>query len=165
MKDEEEPEKEKLEEGKSYVRLLLKYRPRTEKEIREKLGEKNYEEGTIEELIVWGKENGLIDDRLFSKFWIEDRLSKKPKGRSGLYKELLDHGVDKLVAKEVLGEKLDSDREEKLLEELAEKRLDRYRNDDLKAKYRKTADFLIRRGFSKGAVHSLLKGMLFDGDD
>lgn len=163
-RNEDEGESEDFEEGKSYIRLLLKYRPRTEKEIRDKLEEKDYGEDMVGGLTDWAKESGLVDDRLFAEFWIEDRLSKKPKGRSGLYKELLDHGVERSLAKESLEKMLSSEKEERLLKDLAENRLERYQGDDLRAKYRKTANFLIRRGFSKGAVHGILKDMLFDGD-
>ena len=156
---------EEFERGKSYVGLLVKYRPRTEQEVINRLREKNFDAEAIEELVDWAKKQDLIDDSLFAKFWIEDRLAKKPKGRSGLYKELLDHGVERSTAKEVLQEIISDEKEERMLRELAEKRLNRYEGEDVKAKYRKTSSFLIRRGFSKGAVHNLLKDLLFDRND
>ncbi|MFB6214942.1 MAG: regulatory protein RecX, partial [Candidatus Bipolaricaulia bacterium] len=93
-----------------------------------------------------------------------DRLQNKPMGRSGLYKELLDHGVEKKIAKKVLNEKTSAKTEEDRCRELARKRLSKYGGDDVKAKYRKTLGFLERRGFSRGLANSVLKEILFNDD-
>ena len=85
-------------------------------------------------------------------------------GRSGLYKKLLDHGVEKKTANEVLDEKISSLTEEDRCRELARKRIARYEGDEVKAKYRKTLGFLERRGFSRGLANSVLKEILFNDD-
>ena len=155
---------EELEEARKYLRLLLKYRPRTESEIEGRLEEKGYKPDVIEEIIDWGRKKDLVDDELFAEYFVEDRLQNKPKGRSGLYKELLDHGVDKGVANDVLDEKLSGGQEEELCRKLARKRIAKYKGDDTKAKYRKTLGFLERRGFARGLANSVLKDMLFNDD-
>ena len=155
---------DEFEDARSYLRLLLKYRPRTEKELRDRLSEKGYSPGVIDDIVDWALKNDLIDDELFAEYFVEDRIQNKPMGRSGLYKQLLDHGVEKAVAKEVLNRKISSESEEDRCRELARKRLSKYKGDDVKAKYRKTLGFLERRGFSKGLANSILKGILFNDD-
>jgi len=155
---------EELEKAKSYLGRLLKYRPRTEEEVRERLTQKDYSFDVIDETLNWAKQNGLVDDRLFAEYYVEDRIQNKPMGRSGMYKELLDHGVDRGLANEVLDEKISSPDEEERCKKLARKRLSRYKNDDVNAKFRKTLGFLERRGFPKGLASSVLKEMLFNDD-
>lgn len=155
---------EELEDARSYLRLLLKYRPRTEEELRDRLREKDYSPEVREDVVDWALKKDLVDDKLFAEYFVEDRLQNKPMGSSGLYKELLDHGVDREIAKEVLNEKTSSKTEEDRCRELARKRLSRYAADDVKAKYRKTLGFLERRGFSKGLANSVLKEILFNDD-
>ncbi len=153
---------DELERAKSYLDLLFKYRPRTEQETRERLEEKGYSPEVIGEAMDWAKATGNVDDRLFAKYFIEDRKRNKPTGRSGLYRKLLEYGVDREVANDALDEALaDYDQAEKC-RELAKKRLRRYEGDDVKAKYRKTSSFLVRRGFSRGEVKQVLKELLFN---
>ena len=153
--------KEEMEDARAYLQLLLKYRPRTEKELRERLKEKDYSPDVIDDIVDWALKKDLVDDELFAEYFVEDRLQNKPKGRSGLYKELLDHGVEGSVARDVLDKKISSKTEEERCRELARKQLSKYEGDDVKAKYRKTLGFLERRGFSKGLANSVLNEMLF----
>ncbi|MFP4202379.1 MAG: regulatory protein RecX [Candidatus Acetothermia bacterium] len=159
-----EETEEELEAARTYLRQLLKYRPRTEEEVRERLAKKDYPPEIIDETIEWATEANLIDDRLFTEYFVEDRLENKPKGRSGLYRDLLEHGVDGELAKEVLGEKVTPEDEEERCRKLAQKRLKKYEGDDVKARYRKTLGFLERRGFPKGTAGSVLKEILFNND-
>ncbi len=162
--EKEDNEEEELEAARNYLKRLLKYRPRTEQEVWERMEEKDYSPDVIEETVNWGIKGDLIDDRLFAEYFIEDRLENKPKGRSGLYKELLEHGVESDLANDVLDEKVSVEDEQERCRKLAEKRLSSYRGDDVKAKYRKTLGFLQRRGFSKGMAGSILKELLFKND-
>lgn len=162
--EKEDNEEEELEAARNYLKRLLKYRPRTEQEVWERMEEKDYSPDVIEVTVNWGIKGDLIDDRLFAEYFVEDRLENKPKGRSGLYKELLEHGVDSDLANEVLDEKISMEDEQERCRKLAEKRLSSYRGDDVKAKYRKTLGFLQRRGFSKGMAASSLKELLFKDD-
>ena len=162
--EEEASKEEKTQKARNYLKRLLKYRPRTEQEVWERMEEKGYSPDVIEETVDWGLEGDLIDDRLFAQYFVEDRLENKPKGRSVLYKELLEHGVDSDLANEVLDEKISVKEEQERCRKLAEKRLGSYHGDDVKAKYRKTLGFLQRRGFSKGMAGSILKELLFNDD-
>ncbi len=159
-----EDKEEELRDARSYLQLLLEYRPRTEEELRDRLSEKDYSPDIIEDVVDWALKKGLIDDELFAEYFVEDRLQNKPMGRSGLYKELLEHGVKKEVAKEVLDKKTSSRTEEDRCRELARKRLSKYQGEDVKSRYRKTLGFLERRGFSRGLVNSILKEILFNND-
>jgi len=162
--EKEDNEEEELEAARNYLKRLLKYRPRTEQEVWERMEEKDYSPDVIEETVNWGIKSDLIDDRLFAEYFVEDRLENKPKGRSGLYKELLEHGVESDLANDVLDEKVSVEDEQERCRKLAEKRLSSYRGDDVEAKYRKTLGFLQRRGFSKGMAGSILKELLFQDD-
>ena len=162
--NEDESYSEELNRGKKYLDLLFKYRPRTEQEVKGRLQDKGYPDEVIDDLVRWARSSGRVDDGAFARYLIEDRMQHKPSGRSGLYKELLDHGVDPETANNALDEKLSERDEETECRRLAKKRLKRYRGDDTKAKYRKTSAFLTRRGFSRSNVNRVLKELLFDDD-
>ncbi|MFP4589013.1 MAG: regulatory protein RecX [Candidatus Acetothermia bacterium] len=164
MKEKKGPDEDPLGEAKQYIQLLTRYRPRTRKEVEDRLGEKDFSPEIISSAVGWARRHDLVNDEAFAKLWIDDRLQRKPKGRNALYKELLDHGVEKAVAEDVLDQKLSDVKSAELCRELAEQRLKRYRGDQVKAKYRKTANFLTRRGFRKGLVHRILRDLLF-GDE
>lgn len=163
-KSEDHQDSDELSRAKSYLNLLFKYRPRTESEVKDRLKEKGYSADVREDAVAWAKSTGNLDDRLFAKYLVEDAKQNKPTGRSGLYRKLLDHGVDRTTANEVLDEALkDYDQREKC-RQLAQKRLGRYQGDGVKAKYRKTLSFLTRRGFSRGEAKRVLKEILFNDE-
>ena len=153
---------EPLAEAKNYLRRLLEYRPRSQSEVEDRLTKKSFSDEIVYETIDWATEKGLIDDELFANFWINERLENKPKGSSGIYKELLEKGISKKTIQKALDEKYPNSEERKLCKSLAEKRVERYSGEDTKKKYRKTLNFLTRRGFNKGMAHKVLKELLFD---
>ncbi|MDN5359431.1 MAG: regulatory protein [Thermotogaceae bacterium] len=76
-----------------YCSLLFKYRPRTEKEIRQRCQEKGFDEEQIEKTIDELYSLKMLDDLRFSKMYIEDGLKLKSKGLFRLERELNDLGV------------------------------------------------------------------------
>lgn len=61
---------------RAYERALnfLSYRPRSEAEVRRKLREKNVEDEVIEVVVERLTRTGLLDDREFARYWVENRL-------------------------------------------------------------------------------------------
>lgn len=100
----------------------------------------------------------LIDDEKFAKLWVSDRLARKPKGKRALRAELRAKGVaDEIITRALAEADLD---ERTLLRELAQERWRRLGKEDLQSRYRKTAAFLSRRGFSMSDVQEVLEEML-----
>lgn len=79
----------------------LSYRPRSEAEIKQRLYHRGFGADIVEKAVAWLKEQRLIDDTAFARFWMENRLSFKPRSRRLLSQELVQKGVTKEIVDEV----------------------------------------------------------------
>jgi len=81
---------------------LLSYRPRSVAEMRFRLGricpDKTLVDRTIERLL----QDKLLDDLEFAKWWVDQRLTFRPKGNRALTAELSAKGVDRQIINLVL---------------------------------------------------------------
>ncbi|MFP4368817.1 MAG: regulatory protein RecX [Candidatus Kapaibacterium sp.] len=80
------------------------YRPRTEREVRDKLSEKGFSPDAQEMAIEFLYEFKLLDDKKFAANFIRSYLERKPSGKKRVYVELLTKGVDKYLAKSAIEE-------------------------------------------------------------
>ena len=80
------------------------HRPRTERQVRDKLRELDYENQSIDDAVARLVELHLIDDADFARRWIDERARTKGKGPDVLVSELRARGVSREVAEEALAE-------------------------------------------------------------
>lgn len=131
---------------------FLSLRNRTEKEIKDYLNKKieklklNNPNKFINLVIQQFKEEGLIDDKKFIKWWVEQRNDFKPKGLLALKQELILKGVSRELIDQYFSEnKID----ELGLAKLAlQKKLNIFKKLKKEERYQKAINFLLRRGFS-----------------
>lgn len=129
---------------------FLSYRPRSEQEVYKYLKEKakrvpELDEITIAQIMQRLTELKFVDDREFSKFWIENRK----KAFSLVKMELAQKGVSKETIEEA---KLSFDTEnndEKLIKRIIEKKKN--------LPHEKIIPYLMRRGFSYEKIRKHLK--------
>lgn len=132
---------------KLYNKVLrfLSYRPRSEKEIRDYSKKKSQETKIIEEIIKKLKKQGLVDDRAFATWWVEQRSRFRPKGRYLIRSELFKKGVKE----EIISSSLFSEKEEiDLAKKAARKKIKSYKNLEPLEMRDKMVAFLARRGFN-----------------
>jgi regulatory protein len=79
----------------------LSPRPRSETEIRNRLRRQGFEADTIQQVIAKLKEQKLIDDADFARFWCENRENFRPRSRRFIEFELRQKGVDAETTAEV----------------------------------------------------------------
>ena len=130
---------------------LLKFRPRSEQEIRARLSRK-FPQNLVEKTIHLLRERGLVDDRLFARYWVENRREFKPSGFKKLRYELRAKGIAPEIVREVL-EGLDFEEE---AYRAAMKKAQRWRALDELSFKKKVADFLARQGFSFDIIERVL---------
>ncbi|MGB9883099.1 MAG: regulatory protein RecX [Microgenomates group bacterium] len=143
--------------------FYLKFRPRTEKELRQYLEKKiiktNFSQEDIEAVIEKLKEQDLINDKKFIDLYVKDRVALKPKGIRVLKQELMVKGISPQLIDEYFSQNQINEKE--LIKKILEKKLDRLKNVDYQKKYEKLLSFLIRRGFdfqvAKKAIEELFK--------
>jgi len=136
---------------------MLSAREHSENEIRNKLMQKGFDTETTENTLMQLKSMGYINDGLYARKYISDRLKLKPKSKKALYYELKRKGVDDDIIEEALNEtELD---ETSLAYRLAKKKYGKYdaRKPDIQ---RKIASFLGHRGFSYEIICETIKQMM-----
>jgi len=134
---------------------LLSYRPRSEAEIRERLTER-YDPETAGEVLERLRRSGLVDDREFARYWVQNRLEHNPRGAVALRQELYQKGVDESAIEEALAE-YDEEEAAARAAEMARRKLRGLPPDVFR---RRLTDYLLRRGFSYGVVRAVVQQAL-----
>ncbi|MBN2120134.1 MAG: regulatory protein RecX [Candidatus Omnitrophica bacterium] len=126
---------------------LLKYRPRSEKELERRLRLKKIPAQLVELVLGELKKTSLIDDARFAKIWTQDRL-KKGYGPRRIEKELNEKGLDRQIIAGSIKNARTFLNASPVLNELLEKRLRRFKKQDDRLKTKqKLFNYLYRRGF------------------
>ena len=119
---------------------------KTEKEIRDKLLNKEFNEETVEKTINFLKEYTFIDDLKFTKMYVKDRI--RTQGRNKIKYALIQKGVNKYLVDEVLEELDRNDEEDRALLICEKKYLSicKREEDDFKIK-NKLIRYMLGRGY------------------
>src|ERR687893_2994188 len=143
--------------------VFLGYRPRSEKEVRDRLRRGGYEQEAIEHAISRLHEWRYLDDADFARRWVENRTTHRPRGKRLLQQELRHKGIDTETVREVIAE-VDLD-ETGAAEALARRRLPSYAGDDPGAIRRRLGAYLARRGYGYDVIRIALDRALGEAED
>jgi regulatory protein len=135
---------------------FLKIRPRSTAELKEKLKAKEYPSTEIETAVNDLAASGLLDDRAFTKSWINYRLAR-PFGFRRIIQELKAKGIDQEIIEQITAEIKDSYDPENTALELAQRRWKRLPDIDPIKKKKRVLDFLLRRGFEASVAIRVIK--------
>ena len=150
--------KEGIRKAKIIVFRLLKFRSRSEQELRDKLRAKNLSSPIAEQTIRYFKDCKLIDDRLFARQWTSSRM-KKPFGLGRIRLELQKKGIDAGIIDKVLMEAGHQYDELAIVTPLAKHRASKYNNVSPEKIRHRVYGYLLRRGFSTYSVIKALKSI------
>lgn len=139
------------------VYRILSLRPRSEKEIKDYLIKKKATEKISQKIIEKLKKLGQINDNAFAIWWIEQRLTFRPRGKFGLRMELKQKGVNKKIIDKVIEQLVD---ELPLARKVVQKKLKTYKNLLREDFYQKMSAFLARRGFSWPVIKQVVDEFL-----
>ena len=129
---------------------LLAYRPRSEREMGQRLARRGLPPEVIREAMERLRGQGLLDDAAFARFWVESRDRHSPRGRRLLWQELAAKGIRRETAREATA----AVEEEQAALRAAEKRVPHLQGLDYPNFRRRLGDFLLRRGFSYETVRT-----------
>jgi regulatory protein len=137
---------------------LLESRPRSIAEIRQRLSQKAFPPAAIDHAITRLTELGMLDDAAFSRAWVENRRSFRPRGTIALRAELRRKGVSSATIADVIAAADDgADAERARAEQLAHDALSRYANAPDRATFtRRLGGFLQRRGFTLEVIRPVV---------
>lgn len=135
----------------------MRFRPRSIKEMAQRLKQKGHRGFIIARVIDELEDKKLLDDRIFAKLWIGDRITLKPSGKSLLVRELKSKGVSDAVIEEAF-ERLGGTYDEyEIVSPLARKKAALLKGIDEEKAKKRLLDFLSRRGFSYNTIWRVLK--------
>ena len=140
-----------LQKAKNYAFLLLKFRPRSEKEIYERLKKKKFNAQIIKGALFFLKDKGFIDDKYFAKAWIESRI-KKPLGFRKLKSELRIKGIDEEIIDFQINEIKENYPEADIVARIAKEKFEKTKGIVPQKAKRRIYGYLLRRGFSPEVV-------------
>ncbi|MDI3340543.1 MAG: RecX family transcriptional regulator [Sphaerobacter sp.] len=140
---------------------FLSYRPRSEREVRDRLHRRGFSDEAIAAAIERLERWRYLDDAAFARFWVENRAEHQPRGRRALRAELRAKGVEPELV-EVAIDEVGGDEQAAALA-LARKRVTALRGLDPSVQRRRLAGYLQRRGYDWDTVRRVLDAVL--GDD
>ncbi|MFC1557760.1 regulatory protein RecX [candidate division KSB1 bacterium] len=126
---------------------ILKYRSKSENELRRKLAGKKIRRDIIDEVLADLSRVGIINDHEFAMRFSRDFISRKPAGefllkmelkKKGIKEEIIDDTVETIYSK--------LDKRELILKLIQKKKFNPGTSDQKEKK--RMYDFLLRRGFS-----------------
>jgi regulatory protein len=142
---------------------LLKFRLRSEKELRQRLGEKGFSSAALDRLIDDLKAKGFVDDAKLAHLMAAQKTAFKPMGRRLMLAQLKAKGIDTAVAKSAVETETAGQDEAAVIRELAQQRLSRMRGLGRDAAERRLVGFLARRGFSADKVYRVVRELTKEG--
>jgi len=141
---EELASQDRLNRARDGVYHFLSYRPRSEKEIRGYLNKKEIKEEEREKIIKRLREEKLVDDLEFARWFLEQRQNFRPKGSYVLRQELRQKGINQKIIDRVLP---GQEEELKLAKKALGKAEKKYSSFLGREKKEKLIAYLLRRGF------------------
>jgi regulatory protein len=131
---------------------LLKVRPRTEDELRQRFRTKGVAADVSDRLIADLKAQGLVDDRVFARLWVEEKISRGTHGKKLIRRELQKKGIDVEILEEELSRAYSDAKEIDAAKHLALKRVSRLNGITMKAAKQRVYNHLLMRGFPAHAA-------------
>jgi len=146
-------ERDAFQETYDRVLRFLAYRPRSEAEVRRYLKGKGVPSVLVEKVLGRLKQTGLVDDRAFAQYWVENREAFSPRSPFALRQELRRKGVEG----EIIAEALEGLDDEDSAYRAGLPRARRWAGLAYGEFRRKLSAFLLRRGFSYETVNSVVE--------
>ena len=136
---------------------FINYRLRSEKELRLKLQEKEFQPKTIDDVLEGLRKSGIVNDARFAKAYIHDAQLRKPMGKKLLQQKLRLKGVPSSIIQEVLNESMNEEEEQSHAFKTAQKFMKSRKMLEPKQQQQRIAQFLARRGFSWSTISPVLR--------
>lgn len=138
---------------------LLRTRPRSRKEMLDRLGKKGFDEEASEGAVHALEELGYISDEEYADNYVVARTGRKPRGRYAIRRELRGKGIDRTTIDRALTAVSDEDEREAAIR-VARMQLSRYDVVPRDVAQRRMYQFLLRRGFGYEHVAAAIREVM-----
>lgn len=148
--------------GKFYDKALrfLSYRPRSEKEVKDKLLKIKASEELISKIIKKLKDYKFLDDLEFAKIFARERSLLKHKPARVIKFELKQKGIAQDLIEEVLTSSKEEEKDLQKAKEIIQKKIVRYKGLDRFKIKEKLSRFLASRGFDYDTIKKAIDEIL-----
>ncbi len=151
------------EAAKAALRLL-RHRPRSEKELRDRIRANEHPDEVVTEAVERIRAWGLIDDANFAEEWVRGRRRRRGRSRGALERELRDKGIAEAYIAAAVAD-IDESDERRQAAELVRGRLARRpvvaaSGPEAQGERRRLIAFLSRRGYPTGLAMSVVDAEL-----
>lgn len=149
-------EDKQLKRAKNTAYRYLTIRPRSRKELADKLQDKEFSDQIIAAVLEHVARLGYLDDGKFAAQWAASRIRSRGFGRRRLEQELRLKGIGRDIIKETLNTLFEEAPEAATARKEAEKKLRTLTRFEPEVRRRRLAGFLERRGFSSDIIRTIL---------
>ncbi len=146
-----------LEKARAQALLLLKFRPRSETELRQRLLKKRINSAQVDLLLEEFKKKGWVDDATFARYFATQQILSKPMARRAVLSRLKAKGIEASLAVSAVEQAAEGKEEIEVARELAQSRFPLMKNLKPDAAQRRLFGFLSRRGFSSDIVYKVVR--------
>lgn len=135
---------------------------KTEKDIRERLSKKGYDDHTIKKVIDFFNEYDFIDDKKYAQAYIKEKI--KLQGRNKIKYSLLNKGIKEDIINEIFYNIIDESKEIDSAKVLALKKYNILckRETDLYKIKNKLYQYLLGRGFNYDIAKKAVEELMLD---
>ncbi len=151
---------EAIETARDQALRFLEPRPRSANEVKQHLLKKKLSGDVIDRVIERLTEAGLLDDRAFAKYWVENREEFRPRASRALRYEMRQKGLSDAA----IAHALDGIDEGDSAYRAGAARAQRWYGLEHREFLQKMIPFLVRRGFDYGVAKSAAE-RLWKGKD
>jgi len=141
--------------ARSYALTLLRYRGRSEKELRDRLSRKGFSQEEIGETVAYLRAVGFLDDSALAEDLKRQAITNKLLGFDGARRFLQQRGLSREVIDRSLG--YDEETELRNIRKLIEKRRKTVTQYPEPKRTKSLIGFLMRRGYHLGLIRKALK--------
>lgn len=143
----------------NYALSVLSRNAKSEKQLRDKMREKGFEDRLIDSAVLKLKRQKYLDDERYSETLINSKLSSSMWGKRKIREVLYERGIERSIINEKLSIVSEED-EVKRACCLGAKKLKTLREEDTRKKAAKLSNFLINRGFEYSTVRKTVSQLL-----
>jgi len=150
---------EALKRAKNHALRYLSYRDRSKLEITQYLEKKEHSHSIIQQALDALIELNYVNDQRFALEWGRYKINKQKLGKSRLYVELLNKGIDREILESTLEILYEDTSEAELAAQCARKKFNSLKGVEEEKKKRRLIQYLKRRGFSADIIYQSLKNV------
>ena len=137
---------------------LLAAKPRSVRELRERLLEKRWtDEAIVDGVLEKLKEYKYLDDEQYARDLAVSKLRQKPQGKRRLQQTMSQKKLDKEIVDEAITTAFEKLPEADLIDKAIQKRLRLKGHPETRDDKKKFYDFLLRQGFSFDLISSRMR--------